>query len=260
MRSRNTFASLFFAAGLMLVLLVSAQVGPSAAAVQWSDDFADGNYDGWSVVSSEWSAADNLLEVVGGTPVGCDLCVIPGIIYHESTVTSGTWSFDIEYDLNSTEEAAVPKIFFMSSDPENWNGYCVEIQPVISGESMFATFRLLRGTNTPGIVGTDYAILGSFDVDEGEQGSKHIDVTRTTAGQITIWIDGTQVIQATDNVIDAESCEYFVVFMNNNWTIDNVVVDDSLTVGQIPLELIVVGAGAAAIIIVVGVFLRIKRG
>jgi len=244
----------------MLVLMVSAQVGPSAAAVQWSDDFTDGNYDGWNVVSAEWSAVDNLLEVVGGTPVGCDMCVIPGIIYHESTVTSGTWSFDIEYDLNSTEEAAVPKVFFMSSDPENWNGYCVEIQPVVSGESTLAAFRLLRGTTTQGVVGTDYTILGSFDVDEGNQGSKHIDVTRTAAGQITVWIDGVQAIQATDTVIDAESCEYFVVFTNNEWTFDNVVVDDALTVGGIPLELIMVGAGAAAIVILVGAVLKIKRG
>ncbi|UCH05878.1 MAG: hypothetical protein JSW05_06865, partial [Candidatus Thorarchaeota archaeon] len=204
--------------------------------------------------------ADNLLEVVGGTPVGCDLCVIPGIIYHESTVTSGMWSFDIEYDLNSTEEAAVPKVFFMSSDPENWNGYCLEIQPVISGESRFAAFRLLRGTTTQGVVGTDYTILDSFDVDEGDTGSKQIDVTRTAAGQITVYLDGVQVIQATDTVIDAESCEYFVVFSNNKWTIDNVVVDDVITVGGILLELVAVGGGAAAIIIVLGVVLKLKRG
>ncbi|MFX1415821.1 MAG: hypothetical protein ACFFC0_03365 [Promethearchaeota archaeon] len=260
MESRSTLVRLFFVTGIILFLVVSAQIGPSAATVQWSDDFADGNYDGWNVVSAEWSAADNLLEVVDGTPVGCDLCVIPGIIYHESTVTSGTWSFDIEYDLNSTEEAAVPKFFFMSSDPENWNGYCVEIQPVVSGESTLAAFRLLRGTTTPGVVGTDYTILGSFDVDEGDTGNKHIDVTRAASGQITVYIDGVQAIQATDTVIDAESCEFFVVFSNNEWTIDNVVVDDAITVGQIPLELIAVGGGAAAIIIVVGVVLKIKRG
>jgi hypothetical protein len=259
MEIRSTLVRLFLVAGLTLVLIVSAQVGPSAAAVQWSDDFADGNYDGWNVVSSEWSAAENLLEVVDGTPVGCDLCVIPGIIYHESTVTSGTWSFDIEYDLNSTEEAAVPKVFFMSSDPENWNGYCVEIQPVVSGESRLAAFRLLRGTTTQGVVGTDYTILGSFDVDEGDEGSKHIDVTRTTEGQIMVWIDGVQAIQATDTVIDAESCEYFVVFSNNKWTIDNIVVDDAVTVGQVPLELIAIVVGVPAIILVGVAALKFRR-
>jgi hypothetical protein len=239
-------------AALVMLLILTTHV---TAVVQWSDDFNDANYDDWVVIDGEWSAENNSLQVSGGTPVGCDLCVFPGTIYHESSVTTGTWSFDLEYDLTMTDEAAVPKFFFMSTDPSAWEGYCIEVQPVISGDKLIASFRLLRATSTPGIVGVQYTILGSFDVDEGTQGSSHIAVTRTVDGRITVWIDSSQAIQATDTAIDAESCDYFVVFTNLGWTFDNIVVDDAVTVGQFPL---IVGA-ASAIVIVVVIVLLIKR-
>lgn len=240
--------------GLAIALVLALMPIPGSAVVQWSDDFNDGDYDDWIVIDGEWSAENNSLQVSGGTPVGCELCVFPGIIYHESEVGSGTWSFDIEYELTLTEEAAVPKVFFMCVDPLSWKGYCIEIQPITSGDSLIASFRLLRATSTPGIVGVQYTILGSSDADEGSQGSSHIDVTRTAEGQITVWIDGAQAIQATDTVIEPESCDYFVVFTNLGWNFDNVIVDDAITVGQLPL--ILAGASALVVVLVLVIFVR----
>ncbi|MFQ5833820.1 MAG: hypothetical protein ACE5H4_14020 [Candidatus Thorarchaeota archaeon] len=84
-------------------------------------------------------------------------------------------------------------------------------------------------------------------------------MTRTAEGQITVWIDGIQVIQETDTTVDVESCEYFIVSLNKEWAIDNVIVDDEITVGQIPFTLIAVSGSAATIIILVTLGLRIKR-
>ncbi|MHA2003422.1 MAG: hypothetical protein ACW960_04875 [Candidatus Thorarchaeota archaeon] len=252
MTLRKTWLCLCLVIGLALVFMTAI---PSSAAIQWSDDFNDANYNDWTVLEGEWSAENNSLQVSGGTPIGCDLCVFPGTIYHESSVGTGTWSFDIEYDLTLTEEAAVPKFFFMSTDPSAWEGYCVEVQPVIAGESVIASFRLLRATSTPGIVGVQYTILGSFDVDEGNKGSSHIDVTRAADGQLTVWIDDTQAIQATDTVIDSDACDFFVVFTNLGWAFDNVVVNDAITVGQFPLIL----AAAAGLVVVFVLVLFIRR-
>ncbi|MHA2041112.1 MAG: hypothetical protein ACW975_04550 [Candidatus Thorarchaeota archaeon] len=129
------------------------------------------------------------------------------------------------------------------------------MQPVIAGESVIASFRLLRATSTPGIVGVQYTILGSFDVDEGNKGSSHIDVTRAADGQLTVWIDDTQAIQATDTVIDSDACDFFVVFTNLGWAFDNVVVNDAITVGQFPLIL----AAAAGLVVVFVLVLFIRR-
>ena len=232
-------------AALAILLIPTTHV---SAVVQWSDDFNDANYSNWVVIEGEWSAENNSLQVSGGTPVGCNLDVFPGIIYHESLVTTGTWSFDLEYDLSLAEEAAIPKFFFMSADPSAWEGYCIEVQPVIIGDRLIAAFRLLRATSTPGIVGVQYTILGSYDVDEGTTGNNHVDITRTAEGQMTVWIDGSQAIQATDTVIDADSCDSFVVFSNLGWAFDNVVVDNAITIGQFPL---ILGTASALVVVVV---------
>ncbi|MFQ5833821.1 MAG: hypothetical protein ACE5H4_14025 [Candidatus Thorarchaeota archaeon] len=160
MRSASSLVRQFLVAALLLVFLVSVRVNSCDAVVLWSDDFSDGNYDGWTVVDGEWSAANHTLEVVGDSPVDCEGCVILGTIYHESSVTSETWSFDIEYDLDFFDLSAIPKFFFMSTDPEYWNGYCLELQRVVLGDSTFAALRLLRGTTIQGRVGADYTTLG----------------------------------------------------------------------------------------------------
>jgi len=49
----------------------------------WSDDFQDGDYDNWTIQKGTWTAEDNYLKTTD-----------KGGIYHPSTTTVGTWSFD----------------------------------------------------------------------------------------------------------------------------------------------------------------------
>lgn len=77
--------------GLVGVLLLVAFIPiPAYAAEVWSDDFDDENYDGWTVTEGEFTCADGYLEVTEHD-VGWNAW---SGIYHNSTVTSGTWSFD----------------------------------------------------------------------------------------------------------------------------------------------------------------------
>ena len=54
------------------------------AEVVWSDDFNDGDYDGWGIQRGNWSADNNYLRISN-----------EGDIYHPSAVSKGTWSFDV---------------------------------------------------------------------------------------------------------------------------------------------------------------------
>ena len=68
--------------GSMSPMLVSADVG-------WDDDFDDGDYDGWTVMWGNFSAANHYLECTGINETSGR-----SLIIHESNVTTGTWSLD----------------------------------------------------------------------------------------------------------------------------------------------------------------------
>jgi hypothetical protein len=73
---------------LMVLLCFSLFMAfPSKADVVWSDNFDDGNYDGWYIWNGTFSAMDHTLEPVPGDNMY--------FISHFSTVSNGTWSFDV---------------------------------------------------------------------------------------------------------------------------------------------------------------------
>ncbi|MFX0108540.1 MAG: hypothetical protein ACFE7R_09670, partial [Candidatus Hodarchaeota archaeon] len=45
-----------------LVLLLIAAITPAAAGVVWSDDFDDGDYNGWDSSWSVWEVVDGVLR------------------------------------------------------------------------------------------------------------------------------------------------------------------------------------------------------
>ena len=57
----------------------------SSATVVWSDDFSDGDHNGWTITMGNWAVTDQRLEAIA--PNGQR-------IWHSSTQVTGTWSFD----------------------------------------------------------------------------------------------------------------------------------------------------------------------
>jgi hypothetical protein len=71
---------------LVMMLMFASQPILCNAEIVWSDDFDDGTYDGWTVGEGSFSASEYMLEATGE---------FPNNIYHESSVITGTWSFDV---------------------------------------------------------------------------------------------------------------------------------------------------------------------
>ena len=237
------------AAGFVVCLLL-LNATPVTGTVQWSDNFNDGELDAWTQVTGEWTAEGNALEVVSGIPAGCEGEVITALISHESPVVKGTWSFDLEYDLNTCEEDATPEVFFMTPNASTLSGYSIEIQPILGTGVSRPTFRLMAAIPLEHSTGTQQVVLGSYDGPEGAVGQVHFDITRKSDGGITVSINGTSVIEAVDTRIDTDVCENFVIFLVTGWTIDNIVVDDSIAIGQGPLLVGIVSAFVIALLVI----------
>ncbi|MFX1581479.1 MAG: hypothetical protein ACFFCJ_04590, partial [Promethearchaeota archaeon] len=52
--------------GLILLVLFALLTQNTTAAIIWTDDFNDGNYDGWNVVYGVFSTDENLLRAQVG--------------------------------------------------------------------------------------------------------------------------------------------------------------------------------------------------
>ena len=77
---------------LIVTLLYSIAYLPvmSKAAVVWSDNFDDGNYDGWTDIDGTFTAENGYLENTAEVEELAD----SKLIYHNNSMNSGTWSFD----------------------------------------------------------------------------------------------------------------------------------------------------------------------
>jgi hypothetical protein len=225
----------------------------SRGAVVWSDDFDDGDYDGWSICSntvinppSDWSAANYHLQVLQGDS---------GTISHPSNVAYGTWSFDFKANGTQVTMGQGLSIGFISNDinnvtdvadPEDWSCYGLKIRAAIvtEGQKFYLSLtKWYRGV---------FTILDDTDSYLPVVGCHHIDVSRTIEGLFHVYVNGSLVMQGEDN--EMTTSKLFVVSLADWNMIDNVVVDDAPPTDWLPIA--IVGVSAVAIIVVVVIFLR----
>lgn len=247
--------SVFLRLGIVaLLLILTFAAEPCVAAEVWSDNFDDGNHDSWTF--SSCSAADGTVRVMAAS----------GSAYRESAVDIGTWSFDLEhkgFDVGDIDWGwqgfVLPAVFFMSSHPEEtpWNYYCVVAAHVSTSSGDRPVVELRKNSPSGGGAFYTWVKLASYDLEIGDFGWKHFDVARTSNGQITVWVNGTQVIQVVDT--DLESSEYFVFMAGPNRGLDNIVADDVPISTGVPLELLALGIGVPVIIVGTVVWTR-RRG
>ncbi len=248
---------------LTCILVLAMGPSPSVATEILFDDFNDGNYDGWTPTEygggSIWTASEFHLQLNQ---------TIIGAIAHESSVSTGTWSFDIycEYPDEGSGYYVETRaaVYFMVIDyPPNsdattkWSGYAIQTASAPSGEELIHTFSLRKRVvdSVQGIFrGT---ILDSYLGDEFESRWYHIDVTRTSNGQITAFLNGTQILQAVDT--DFDSSDYFALVAEGQQCFDNVRINDQILYGGMGIEIIVLGIGAGVILIVALVVIKQRR-
>jgi hypothetical protein len=237
----------------------------------WSDDFNDGNYDGWTIcentdlliLDSNWSAADYCLRIDQEDR---------GVISCPSSIAYGTWSFDFKANESQIESDAQAEIVFISSNLDgdelsDWYGYWVHFSFNIAGEDYTFSLSLRRG-DWSGDVTT--VCWNSTRVPVA--GWHQIDVTRNTTGSFNVFHNGSLIMQGEDTEYD--SSELFAILFEQGQMIDNIVVDNEITVTTPtttattpptatttattppPFDWLPIGIGVSAVVIILVIFLK----
>jgi len=213
------YVKLGFLAFLFICVYTSLSVGH--AEVVWSDDFDDGDYDGWEIQRGNWSAENGFLRVSK-----------PGSIYHPSTTSVGTWSFDVyvtpvgDYHIFFLFMADSP-VLYPPAGLMDFNGYTLLIYAFPDGRS--STLDLYSSSGS--WIGTR-ELLEIYDVGwDLSHRWHHIDITRDNEGRICVYLNGELVIDLVDR--SSNSSSYVQFLSESDPAFDNIVVKDYVDPPQI---------------------------
>ncbi|MFW9809004.1 MAG: hypothetical protein ACFFE6_06450 [Candidatus Thorarchaeota archaeon] len=270
---RNSMIRLSIFTLLLLVTPLLYSSIPVDASIVWSDDFNDGNYDGWRItglygpVDGDWVETVGTAEVIDGELWFTGEQHFRNFSYavRECTVAYGSWSFDVKvrpisgssnhthiYFLDSRAPEDIPDfqspyssydIFIYSApwttiEPPDWMKPFDDTAPSIL---------LVRRIQSGGV------IIGNYQVDE-INGLYRFNVTRDETGRIQVFVNDTLRIDVTEQRdITPRS---FYLHSEAGIGYDNVVVRqaESETNGDLSALLgpvLMVGSAGAAVIIVV---------
>ncbi len=170
---------------------------PCKAETVWSDDFNDGNYDGWTVLNGTFIVEDGVLKT---GPENFN--VIQCTSYGPST---GTWSFDllangwtVVYFVGNSQQVLV--IVFTGQY------YYVQRISVVNNTYSSVTF--------PGEVSA----------------WQHLNITRNQDGRICVYNNGTLVADYVDTT-NVPAPDFFELYSTGGEAaIDNIVVSDSVDI------------------------------
>jgi hypothetical protein len=197
---------------LLLVCSASCASPPGRAATVWSDDFSDGDYAGWTVEAGTYTAVNYRLENMGN---------IINVIHHASTVAMGTWSFDLDIISPITGNDAEVSFLAIDLNPTTHyaqNGYAVEF-------SMAKVWLIKYVDGSP-------TTLASYYIGPNEgtvlRALEHVDVTRNTAGEMHVWVNGTHRLFYQDTTFSSST--YLVHDSSSSVAhyLDNVMVSDTI--------------------------------
>jgi hypothetical protein len=235
-------------------------------AVVWSDDFNDGNYDGWTIcenmdlyngsygfANSNWSAANNYLQVDHEDH---------GIITHPSSIAYGTWSFDFKANETQVGLGSSVEIVLISSDHVLWTDdwgdpertvIWIRFDVLTHEEPHNFTLRLSK------MYGGNYTLIDSvFHVPVA--GWLHFDVTRNTTGWFSVYLNDSPIPIMEGEDTDIDTSQLFWLWIEEWHMIDNIVVDDEVLPPQTPIDWVLIGIiGASAVVIIVVLVIILKR-
>ncbi len=232
-----------------LLLLLTALIPASNAAVVWSDDFSDENYDNWTILEGTYNVSNGCLETTDPEQV------LMHQIQHDSTVTYGYWSFDL-YVNASTSSNITPNhiVLFMADEVEDsinhhaTNGF--ELDVIKNSQAI--GLRLSKYTED------GWDILTSIHL-ANLDGWQAFNITRDCQGNFDIFLNGTLRLEYTDNAIFP--CNLFIWRALEYNALDNVVVSETDCVPPpcCQLEFILIGAGVTVVVIVVAIVVILLR-
>ena len=179
---------------------------------EWSDDFDDGDYEGWTVEWGNWYAENGTLQAIYHP----DTTYNGGLILYPSTIAYGTWSFDVYLERNKI-------IFFgLATTDVVWdefsNSYYFEIKPYAKTE--FVLIKCL------GDITTNQGLVW-YTADSELSGWNHIDVTRDVSGRFSIYLNGELIIYLTDRSLNSSE-HFFVCSYPDGPKVDNITVSNTI--------------------------------
>lgn len=194
----------FFLHLIYVIILMSLLIACSSsedASIVWSDDFDDGDLDGWDVWYQKglYSVDDGVLTIKTG-----------GDLYHKSTVLNGTWSFDLYLDDNSdtTHE------FRFTEGTNNFQN--LEVKQAHNTQIWITTQR-----------DDGEAIPSYIDLEERLAGWHHFDITRDKSGLIKVYLDGQFILEHFDDREFAAE-KLVIMYCCSGPVLDNLVVRDQI--------------------------------
>lgn len=223
----------------IMVLMSFTIVGvvSSPQTVSWSDDFSDGNLDGWTIQNGNFSVVNGTLLAAGG--IIFDYYDPLNQISHPSSIAYGTWSFDVKVNTTSIATVEVFDVYLAIEEwrtKEDQDGYILTISPDPSGGAF--------GIKTPGfylryesleiseIILGEYAGLEVYP--NGLPDVFHVDVTRNMDGHFNLFVDGTLKLEAMDNT--QTSSNVFGFRASDGYAFDNISIDDSIVIWPDPSD------------------------
>jgi len=183
---------------IIILLCVSLfVVFPGKAETVWSDNFDDGNYDGWTVVNGTFVVEDGVLKT---GPESFNVITCPS--YGPST---GTWSFDllangwtVVYFVGNTQQDLI--VLCTGQD------YYVQRIDVVNGSYSSVKF-------------------------SGKASAwQHLNVTRNQDGRICVYNNGTLVADYVDSTYVPPPDFFEFYCTGGEAAIDNIVVSDSVDI------------------------------
>ncbi|MHA1577441.1 MAG: hypothetical protein ACTSU3_08785 [Candidatus Thorarchaeota archaeon] len=278
---KRNFSKISVGFGLIAIFLLLAFIPiPAYAAEVWSDDFDDGNYDDWAVSEGAFTCADGYLKATVYASEGHQWS---GITYN-STVVSGTWSFDYYY-----VSGVHFVVILMTDEQHSQGGYNLVIQ-------------MLSDVVEIAVKEISFNVYTSWEFSPGTESWTHIDVTKDESRNMQVFVNGTHRLSYR-MFVTSKTMKYFGVATQNGVgnAVDNIVVSDTIdfectnvtceldhyetttttttttttptttttteeptntttsdTPLALPLELIALGGGAVVVVLVLVVFLKRK--
>ncbi|MFW9849805.1 MAG: hypothetical protein ACFFF4_11735 [Candidatus Thorarchaeota archaeon] len=250
----------------MFVLSLSLYTSTPSATLEgeWSDDFNDGNIDGWSVQGFSTStypwqsrpgnitAEDKTMRVYSDAWSQA---------YRPSNVAYGSWAFDVQCvdtpNMRSyiafVSGSPVLNPAYLHTMPFEY-GIITAVGQYESYDSAFVLYQ--RPADSPYLV-----TLGGYDVEE-VSGWYHINITRYIDGTFAVYFNDTLGITVRDS--NHTTSDLFTFYAEAGYALDNIVVvpqelEPPTTSLPLSWEIVVIGGSVAVVVMVVVIYFLRRR-
>lgn len=178
------------------------------------------------------------------------------LVYRHSNISVGTWTLELEeigdWFIQKSINDMTRVYFMLPDEPKHIESYlALSFRHASSTEGNFFNYRIEKYFDGVATLLDSY----SGEARQTTIGILHqFAITRTTDGLISVYLNGTQILQAVDT--DVTTTQYFGFYTRVDWALDNIEVFDSIEMGGgVPLFLVAV-VGISVALVAVALVIR----